>query len=128
MSVPELKAALLGHPIAAADVRGITGVYRYALTGSPQNAAIPAELRGKFTTLTVVSADDIQFAFGVGAAPTIALNQASALGTGHVQAGKTVFSRIPLDRQIPLAATHLGWCATGGSGGYLEIECSELLG
>ena len=127
MSLTEQKAALLGHPIAAADATGITGVYRYALTGSAQSAAIPEEIRGKFCTLTVFSADDVQFAFGVAAAPVITLNQASALGTGSALAGKTLMARIPLDRMIPRAAAFLGWCSTGGGGGYLEIECSELL-
>ena len=125
MSEVEDKAARVGHPLSAADASGTTGVYRMALTGALQSWAIPSAIRGKFVTITVCSNDDVQLAFGAGSAPALALNQLSALGTGHVGAGKTVLARTSLDRRVPGGATHLSVISTGTNGGFLELECSE---
>lgn len=127
MSEAEDKAAKLGHPVAAADTSGLTGVYRIALTGALQSVAVPGGMVGKFATLTVCSNDDVQFAFGMGAAPALVLNQVSTVGAESAASGKTIFSRTSVDRRIPRGATHLSVIATGGSGGYLEIDCSEQL-
>lgn len=127
MSEAEDKAARLGHPVAVADASGLQGVHRILLTGALQSWAIPSGMVGKFVTLTVASNDDVQFAFGMGAAPALVLNQVSSLGTGSAAAGKTIFSRTSLDRRVSRGATHLSVIATGGSGGYLEIDCSEQL-
>lgn len=127
MSEAEDKAARLGHPIAAADATGVTGVQRYALTGALQSWAIPTGLRGKFLTITIASNDDVQFAFGAGSAPALVKDQLSSFGTGHVAAGKTIFSRTSLDRRVPANATHLSVIATGTNGGNVEFDCSEQL-
>lgn len=127
MSEAEDKAAKLAHPVAAADASGLTGVIRIQLTGALQSFAVPSGMVGKFATLTVCSTDDVQFAFGMGSAPLLVLNQLAAPGTGHAAAGATVLSRTSVDRRIPLGVTHLSVFATGASGGYLELVCSEVL-
>jgi hypothetical protein len=128
MSSAEMKAALLGHPVAAADASGLTGIYRIALTGSPQTMAVPAGIRGKFATLTVVSNDNAQYAFGTGTtAPALVKDQVSAFDAPSAAAGKTIFSKTSIDRIIPRNATFLSVVATGTTGGYLEIDCSEHL-
>ena len=119
-------AALVGHPVGIVSTTGLSGVVRVALTGSAQNVAVPSSLRGKFVTITCASNDDIQYLFSTtGAAITVVKDQASTLGTGHAQAGKTVFSRTSVDRRVPLTATHLCWISTSTNGGFLELECSE---
>lgn len=124
MSEIEDKAARVGHPTAAADPTGFQGVYRVALTGALQSFALPSGLAGRFATLTVVGDQDLQFAFGMGVAPALVLDQLSAPGTGHAAAGKTIFANTSLDRRISRGATHLSFIAKG-AGGFLELECSE---
>lgn len=114
------KAAAIQAPIAAANPAGNTGVHRIAVSGSAQSFALPAGMIGKYITLFCTA--EIQYALGLGAAPTIVLNQAAALGTGHAAAGKTLTAGQDKDVPIPKAATHIGWIGTTG---FVEIYCSE---
>lgn len=127
MSSPSQEAAaLVGHPVSRASTNGLEGVSRILLTGSAQNVAIPTLWRGKFLTLTVNSVDYVQYVFSdTGAAVTVVLNQVSAPGTGHVSAGKTVFSQTSVDRRVPKNCTHLNFISSGANAGWLEIEVSE---
>lgn len=118
------KACSLKGPIAAADPTGQTGVHRIAITGSAQSFTVPAALQGKY--ITIYCTAEIQYAFRIAAAPTIVLNQASALGTGHVAAGKTLPAGQDKDVPVPKGgngeSVFIGWIGTAG---FVEIVCSE---
>jgi len=123
-SVAEERAALIKAPVAAADATGATGVFRVAISGASQNAALPsAWVQRGFVCLYCTA--DVQYAFGIGAAPTLVLNQASAVGTGHVSAGKTLPAGQDKDVPIPVGATHIAWI---GSSGYIELYNSQAIG
>lgn len=125
-SAAQESAALVSHPTGTTSTTGLKGISRVLLTGSAQNVAVPANLRGKFLTITVNSVDYVQYLFSnTGSAITVVLNQVSTLGTGHAQAGKTVFSQTSVDRKVPVDATHLCWISSSTNGGWIEIECSE---
>src|SRR5512139_2693661 len=83
------RACLVSGPIAVADATGATGTMRYATTASSQNVAIPAAMQGCWIKLQAVT-NQVDWAFGIGSAATIVLNQASAAGTGHASAGDTL--------------------------------------
>jgi hypothetical protein len=119
-------------PIAAADTTGRTGVMRIAVSGSAQNFALPTSgaAPGKRHTLPArwlriaAAGVNVQWAFGVGSAPTIALNQAAAVGTGHAAAGATLFNGIPEQVLVPSEATHVGFIGESAAG-YLELYVSD---
>lgn len=118
------QAVLVGHPLAAADATGATGVYRIALTGASQNFAVPAKWLGRFVRVTVDSTADVQYAFSNGAAQTLVLDQASAPGTGHVAAGSSIFAGQVKDARVRAAVTHMNFISTAAAG-FLELELSE---
>lgn len=126
------QAARVVGPIVAADATNRTGVIRVANTGSAQTATLPTSgaERGKKSTLAkrfiriAAVGANVQFGFGIGSAPTIVLNQASAVGTGHVSAGATLFSNNPEQFLIPSDATHIGWISDAAAG-YLEFYVSD---
>lgn len=123
------QAALLGHPVAALDPTGYTGVYRIALTGVVQNIAIPATWKGRFCELAVVSpagTTDVQYAFSF-ASQAIVRNQASAVGTGHASAGRTIFPNTTRDGRIRQGMTFLNFISSAAeASSYLEISISEV--
>jgi hypothetical protein len=128
------QAARVTGPIAAADVSGLTGVHRYAVTTSDGNVALTArdpaapgyrksKLGGRFIRLLAMGAN-VQYAFGTGAAaPDINLNETSALGTGDVNAGATLVNGIPEHVLVPSEATFLAWVGDGN--GFLEFYVSD---
>jgi hypothetical protein len=119
------KAALVSHPLAAADPTGLTNVHRIALTGVAQSVAIPASWKHKFCLLTVDTATaNVQYAFSAGAAATLVRDQAAAIGTGSAVAGATIFSKASKDGRIRAGVTHLNFISDSADG-YLEIEISE---
>lgn len=123
MSSAEEKAALIQGPVAAADTSGRTGVARISISGSAQSAALPtAMLSGGFVALWCST--DIQWAFGVGSAPTIALNALGALGVGGATIGITLSAATREHWPVPRGATHIGWIGTTG---YLEIVNTQAL-
>lgn len=127
------KAARVTGPIAAADATNRTGVVRIALTGSAQTATLPttgrdpqkkSTLGARFIRIAAVGAN-VQFAQGLGSAPTIVQNQAAAVGTGHASAGATLFNGVAEQFMLDSAATHLGFIGDGGAAGYLEFYVSD---
>lgn len=129
MSPPAVvSAARISPPILAADATGVTGVFRVACTGSAQNVAVPAGLRGKplFITLRAVGVD-VQFGYSLtGSAITVVLNQASTWGTGNAGAGATLPDDQSDSHQLPVGATHLCWISASASG-FFEGYISESL-
>ena len=125
-STSEERAALVIAPTAMVEATGPYGVYRIATSGSAQNAALPEALVGKWIDL-YCSTNAVQFAFGEGSAPTLVYDQASAVGTGHVAAGKTLPVGVVLPQRVPDKATHLSWIGAG-AGGFLEFHLSERPG
>lgn len=123
------QAALLGHPVAALDPTGFTGVYRVALTGAIQNLVLPASWAGRFVELTVVSpagTTDVQYAFSK-TSQTLVRNQASALGTGHASAGKTIFPNTSRDGRIRQGMGYLNFISSAAeASSFLEISISEV--
>lgn len=123
------QAALLGHPVAALDPTGFTGVYRIALTGSIQNVQFPANWAGKFLELTVVSpagTTDVQYAISV-ASQSLTRNQASAVGTGHASAGRTIFPNSSRDGRIRQGMRYLNFISSAAeASSFLELHISEV--
>lgn len=126
------KAAGVAGPIAAADASGMTGVYRIACTGVAQSFVLPVTLANqmnrtnwakRFISLKAIGVN-IQFAQGMGAAPTLVLNQASAVGTGHAAAGATIPSGTEVQFLVNATATHVGWISDANAG-YLEVYFAE---
>lgn len=121
-----LSKAFSKHlPKAAADSTNATGVCRYASSTSNATAAMPEAWRGKWVTFRSLGGCYTQFAYGVGSAPALVLDQASAIGTGHVSAGATVVAEGSEPFLIPSEATHLAWISSA-TGGFVEFELSEL--
>jgi hypothetical protein len=128
------QAARVTGPIAAADLSGLTGVMRYAVSTSDGNVALPArdaaqpgskksKLSGRFIRMLAMGAN-VQYAFGTGtSAPDINLNETSALGTGDVNAGATLVNGIPEHVMVPSEATYLAWVGDGN--GFLEFYVSD---
>lgn len=120
------QAVLVGHPLAAADATGATGVYRIALTGASQNFAVPAKWLGRFVRVTVDSTADVQYAFSTGAAgQTLVMDQTSAINAGNAAAGSSIFAGQSRDARVPAGATYLNYISTAASG-FLELELSEV--
>jgi hypothetical protein len=124
------QAALLGHPVAALNPTGYTGVYRIALTGSSQSVTLPTNWPGRFVELTVVSpagTTDVQYGFSSAASQTIVRNQASAVGTGHASAGKTIFPNTSKDGRIRVGMRSLNFISSAAEvNSFLEICISEV--
>jgi hypothetical protein len=121
-------------PVAAADATGRTGVMRIAVTGAAQSFALPAAdsansgrqrsaVGARFIRIACVGVN-VQWAFGIGAAPTIALNEISVSGTGDVNAGATMFNSVPEQPIIPSGATHVGFIGDAAAG-FLEWYVSD---
>lgn len=127
------QAARVTGPIAAADATARTGVMRVAFTGSAQTATLPttgaekgkkSTLGKRFIRIAAVGAN-AQWAFGVGSAPTIVLNQTAAVGTGNAGAGATLFNGLPEQLLIPSEVTHIGFIGDNSTTGYLEFYVSD---
>ena len=128
------QAARYTGPVAAADATGRTGVMRIAVTGAAQNFALPTSdvasngkrrsaVGGRFIRIVAVGVN-VQWAFGYGTAPTIALNEISASGTGDVNAGASLFNSVPEHPLVPSEATHVGFIGDAAAG-YLEWYVSD---
>ena len=129
------KAACIGGPIAAADATGITGVFRYAATGTAQNIALPlaadnpqkkSTLGGRFLAIRPVGCS-IQWAQGRGAAPTIVSNQVSTFAAPSAGAGASLADGERQEVILDALATHLGVLASAGTG-FIEIYLAETSG
>lgn len=118
----EQAARILG-PVAAADSTWKTGVVRFATTGANQAVTLPARdttqmasrkspVNGRFLRVVALTSN-VQFAFGLGAAPTLV---ASASGyasgalpgtqTPNAGAGMTILAGFPEQLIVPPDATH----------------------
>lgn len=115
MSDSEHRAAALFHPIMAADPTGIVGVVRIAIAGGNQSYLVPQELRGRFFKFKHSNGGEMQFGFTRDAAGTVVMDQAAALGTGHVSAGWPLAPGVEIDGRIPLG--------NGTSPVYLNFRC-----
>ena len=63
-------------------------------------------------------------AFGIGSAPTLVKDQASAILTGHVSAGWTIPADGYIDVWVPAKATHFAWISSA-TGGFVEFMLFE---
>ncbi len=125
----EQKEASIAAPIAAADVTGATGVYRYASLGTATQVTLtdPATgkhaFKGNFVRIQSrgVSTD---VAFGLGSAVVLLKDQLSAINTGHVSAGWTIPADTYIDVIVPRGATHLAFISSA-TGGFVELMLSE---
>ncbi len=118
------SAEKLGGAVAAADATGLTGVYRYAASASNTSVALPVrgDKRGGFSTLATrflrvrAVGCNVQYAQGLGAAPTLVFNELSVWGTGDVNAGATVVDGTSEDFIVDAHATHLAWICSNATG------------
>jgi hypothetical protein len=129
------QAARVTGPFAAADATARTGVQRIALSGASQSFVLPVvasedgkkhNLSGRFIRM-FADGDSIQWAFGVGSAPTIVRDQAAAVGTGHVSAGGTLVNGVPEHILVPDKATHVAFISKTASPptSFLEFYVSD---
>jgi len=117
------KAASVPLPKAAADSTGKTGTQCYASSASNQSFTIPTAWRGSWITIQSCGCyTDV--GHGVGSAPTMVLNQAAAVGTGHVSAGPRIHQDSDADYLVPENATHLAFISSG-TGGFVKFWLSE---
>jgi len=137
MSNAETKAASYFGPVATTTTAtgGLQGVARYATSTSSANVALPTvtygdgrvvcTLQGKYMDFTNESTTNgMNFAFGVGAAPTLVYGQAATLGTGHVSAGAHLAPGQTKSVIVPPLATHIAWIAAAGTDS-ISFYCSE---
>jgi hypothetical protein len=120
----EARSASLGAPISTADSTGAKGVHRIAVSTTAGSSAVPAGMVGQFVRIQSATANT-QIAFTQGAAQTLVINQAAALGTGHAAAGWTVFASSSQSFYVPAKTTHINYVADAA--GFIEIfrdECS----
>lgn len=124
----ENKNAAVSFPsatTAAARPNQTQGVFRYASSTTAASVAIPAAWKGRFLTFRFFgTALHCDVACTFGSAPTLVIDQASAVGTGHVAAGARLDDGMSIDGLIPDDATYLGWVSSG-TGGYVEFWISE---
>lgn len=117
---------------------GLRGVYTYDATTANASATLPTKtiadgrtvirpLQGKFIRVFNRSADSaLDFAFGVGAAPTLVHGQLAAFGTGSAAAGCPVPPGGYVDWIVPNDATHMSWILqTGAAASKVTFYCSE---
>lgn len=130
MSPPILaKDAFVIGPVAAADVSGITGVYRYASSTANTSALVPDKMKGSFLRIASIGVDT-DVAFSTPAAQALVKNQAAALGTGHAAAGFTIpaggFIDVIVPRHAPdvTQAVYLNFISSA-SGGQVVLYRSE---
>lgn len=118
-------------PLAAADATGRTGVMRIAVTTSADSFVLPttgaapgkrSTLGGRWIRILAMGAN-VQYAFGLGSAPSITTNEASAPGTGDANAGATLVASVPEQVMVPSEATHMGF--RGDAAGFLEFYVSD---
>lgn len=130
----ERQAAALAAPTAAADATGKRGVYRIASSTSNTSTELPKVTGGDGVTrytwaghyVRVQSRGcDTQVAFSVGSG-TLNYDEASALGTGDVNAGWTIINGTYQDFIVPDDATHIVF-RSSAAGGFVELYMSELL-
>lgn len=112
-------------PVAAADTTNLTGTIRVLLTGANQSFALGSTMGQRWARLAANTTDDVQYAYGIGAAATLTYNQASAAGTGHVASGETLFSKTSDQHVVPPGATHISFRSSSTNGGYFEFGVRE---
>lgn len=100
-----------------------------AITDSPGNASNESRipLRGKFLSIKNESAlSSLEFAFGIGSAPTLVYGQLATFAAGHAAAGWRLDPLQSRDFIVPPGATHLSHVLqTGGTASTVAFFCSE---
>jgi hypothetical protein len=119
---------------------GVRGVFRIATSTTNVAVALPVvavpgnnsdkstrPLQAKFMRIkNEDTAASLEFAFGVGAAPTLVHGQASALGTGHVAAGWRLDPLEWIDVIVPVDATHMAFIQpAAAAASTVALYCSE---
>ena len=124
----ENKNAALAFPTATtAALRApqTQGVFRYASSATAASVAIPAAWKDRFLRFRFFGAGlhcDVACTFG--STPTLVIDQASAVGTGHIAAGARLDDGGQIDGIVPWDATYLAWVSSA-TGGYVEFWISE---
>lgn len=100
-----------------------------AVTDVPGNMSNQSKvaLQSKFLRLKNESAiSSLEFAFGVGSAPTLVYGQAASFAAGHASAGWRLAPLEVVDVIVPPDATHLSHIQeTGATASTLAMYCSE---
>lgn len=124
-SSAEQQEAMCPGPIAAADTTNGTGTMRVLLTGANQTAALGTLPAGRWARVCCNSLDDIQWAYGIGSAPSLTYNQTSAFGAGSAGSGETLLSKTSDQHIVPKGATHIAFRSSATNGGYFEWSIRE---
>ena len=111
---------------SVADATGETGTMRAATTIGSVPHTIPSGMKGRYVDLLVVGANT-QYAItqGTNTAPTLVYNQASAFGTGHAAAGRTLVDSIEKPVYFPSDATTITVISTSTTG-FFEAAVSGV--
>ena len=148
-SLAEIKEASIIGPVACTEAqalalaspyaKGLRGQYTYATAVTSGSAALPTQVSNESKTVTPLVKKFVRvfnrhptaildFAFGVGAAPTLVYGQASAFGTGHVSAGAPIAPLSYQDFIVPDGATHCAWILDSDASpaaSLITIWCAE---
>lgn len=111
---------------STADSTGETGVMRVATTAGSVTHTIPSGMKGRYVDLMVVGANT-QYAVttGTNTAPTLVYNQASAFGTGHAAAGKTLVDSVEKAVFFPPDAASIT-VISSSTAGFFEAAVSGV--
>jgi hypothetical protein len=111
---------------STADATGETGVMRVATTAGSVTHTVPVGMKGRYVDLLALGATT-QYAItlGTNTAPTLVYNQASAFGTGHAAAGKTLVDSIEKPVYFPSDITSIT-VISSGTAGFFEAAVSGI--
>lgn len=109
-------------PFTEADASGYEGVFRIGVTTANQVFDVPIGMRGKW--VDIYATVDTQIGISrTNTGAVLVYNQLSALGAGHVAAGRTIPAGVIKPVRMRMAALKLS--VIGSAAGFLEIVPSE---
>lgn len=146
-STAEMKEASIIGPVACTEAqalalkygKGLRGQYNYATAITSSNAALPTQSMGDGSAKTPLVGKFVRvfnrhptaildFAFGIGGAPTLVYADIGAFGTGDVNAGAPIGPMSYQDFIVPDGATHCAWILdplASPAASVVTIWCAE---
>lgn len=144
-SLAEIKEASIMGPVAITTALGTAagyeigtiGCFTYASSTASASAALPSVTRSdgvvavplqkRYMRVFNRSATTIlDFAFGLGSAPTLVAADPSVFATGDVNCGAPIAPMSYQDFIVPPGATHCAWILeAGGAASAVTMWCAE---
>ena len=119
--------ALRGVVRVATSTTSVAETLPPVTTPGNSSSAAKVNLQGKFLRIKNESlVNSVEFAFGVGSAPTLTYGQTATFAAGNAAAGWRLGPGEWIDVIVPLDATHMAHVLeTGGAASTLAMYCSE---